>query len=232
MLDPLIGYDQGDGSQLRKSFPEWYNNGFAYGATITPPVGGLMASAPTGDAYGNAASGPLPTAPPPAPAPVMPAQTYGGFNGPENGNSGNAPGSEATGSLLGDARGMYNGLSDVAKAGVASIGNSLSDLIGSGNNGQMADFSGTNMNASGGTDSPSRGGADEGGPGNGGKAGLFKGGIVRANNLSGPKPDSPDDGYTAMERGEGVLTDAAIKHYGKGIVARLNKLQVSKDALR
>jgi hypothetical protein len=33
-----------------------------------------------------------------------------------------------------------------------------------------------------------------------------------------------------MDIGEGVLTAKAIRHYGPGIVARLNKLQVPKGA--
>jgi hypothetical protein len=33
-----------------------------------------------------------------------------------------------------------------------------------------------------------------------------------------------------MDIGEGVLTAKAMKHYGPGIVARLNKLQVPKRA--
>lgn len=69
------------------------------------------------------------------------------------------------------------------------------------------------------------------GSGFGDARGLATGGIVTANRLTGPDPAGPDDGYAALNEGEGVLTAKAIKHYGKGIVARLNKLQVPKEAL-
>lgn len=66
----------------------------------------------------------------------------------------------------------------------------------------------------------------------GGAPGLYRGGMVTRNRLSGPDPDGPDDGFAPLKIGEGVLTAAAMRHYGKGIVGRLNKLSVSKSALR
>jgi hypothetical protein len=59
-----------------------------------------------------------------------------------------------------------------------------------------------------------------------------RGGLVTRNRLQGPDPDGPDDGYGALNVGEGVLTARALKHYGDGIIDRLNKLQVPKKALR
>jgi len=61
--------------------------------------------------------------------------------------------------------------------------------------------------------------------------GMYRGGIVTRNRLTGPNPKGPDDGYVPLNLGEGVLTAAALKHYGPGIVARLNKLAVPKDRL-
>ena len=60
--------------------------------------------------------------------------------------------------------------------------------------------------------------------------GLYHGGIVTQNKLRGPDPSGPDDGHVAMDLGEGVLTAKAVRHYGPGIVERLNKLQVPKRA--
>ena len=72
------------------------------------------------------------------------------------------------------------------------------------------------------------------GNGNGGESGpgSAKGGVITRNKLVGPNPPGPDSGYGKLELGEGVLTDKAIKFYGKGIVARLNRLQVPKERLR
>ena len=61
-------------------------------------------------------------------------------------------------------------------------------------------------------------------------AGMYRGGIVTPNRLQGHNPPGPDDGLVPMDIGEGVLTAKAMKHYGPGIVARLNKLQVPKGA--
>ena len=62
--------------------------------------------------------------------------------------------------------------------------------------------------------------------------GHARGGIIGRNALMGPDPKGPDSGWGKLEVGEGVLTDKALKHYGKGIVARLNRLQVPKARLR
>jgi hypothetical protein len=59
---------------------------------------------------------------------------------------------------------------------------------------------------------------------------MYHGGIVTRNKLRGPDPNGPDDGHVAMDLGEGVLTAKAVRHYGPGIVERLNKLQVPKGA--
>jgi len=60
----------------------------------------------------------------------------------------------------------------------------------------------------------------------------FKGGILTKNKLVGDDPDGPDDGYASVQSGEGVLTRKALKHYGAGIVNKLNKLQVDRAKLR
>lgn len=85
----------------------------------------------------------------------------------------------------------------------------------------------------------SGGGADSAGGGMGGiggmdgaGGGMFRGGIVTANRLRGPDPRGPDDGYVAMDKGEGVLTAEAVRHYGPGLVHRLNRLAVPKKAMR
>ena len=71
-------------------------------------------------------------------------------------------------------------------------------------------------------------GGDMGGMG--GMEGFSHGGHVTRNRLHGPDPVGPDDGYAALNIGEGIITAKAMKHYGKGILSRLNKLQVPKEA--
>ena len=48
----------------------------------------------------------------------------------------------------------------------------------------------------------------------------------------GPDPAGPDDGYAALNIGEGVLTAAAMKHYGPGLLRKLNKLVIPKAAFK
>lgn len=59
---------------------------------------------------------------------------------------------------------------------------------------------------------------------------FFHGGEVTRNSLGGPNPPGPDDGYAALNVGEGVITAAAMKHYGPAFLARLNKLTVPKGS--
>ena len=147
------------------------------------------------------------------------------------------------GKLLG---GLF-GSSDASKGG-PSVGDlSSADLSPSGPGGMggygVATDPTTGAAVNVGTDFSNPGGGGGGGGGAGpdiGAAGdvtaeargSAKGGIITRNKLTGPDPDGPDDGYGKLKLGEGVLTDKALKHYGKGIVARLNKLQVPMERLR
>ena len=102
------------------------------------------------------------------------------------------------------------------------------DLATAAANGGMGDITGNGGNQGGG------GGPDIGAAGDqtAEARGSAKGGIITRNKLVGPNPPGPDSGYGKLELGEGVLTDKAIKFYGKGIVARLNRLEVPKARLR
>ena len=96
---------------------------------------------------------------------------------------------------------------------------------------------GENSSGNGGESGGGGGGGNEtaaggGEAGNGGAENFAAGGVVTRNKLTGPNPPGPDNGYASIQSGEGVLTRAALKHYGPGIVARLNKLLVPKGALR
>ena len=147
-------------------------------------------------------------APPAAPvmpsAPAQPVDMGQGFMQPEGGGGGyGAPAQSNT--TFGDFMNAlgFGGFGSMGSAGPET--NAVGGDIGGGPQGdfggQMGDF-----------------------------AGMYRGGIVTPNRLQGHNPPGPDDGLVPMDIGEGVLTAKAMKHYGPGIVARLNKLQVPKGA--
>ena len=171
-------------------------------------------------------------------APAGPNTTFGdfmtalGFSG--FGNSGNV----ATGQMPGDVTGtgFAQQMADIAAqmgptAGSAPLGAVSSEPLGAIDGGAEGP-SGGNAEAGGGAG----GGGMEAGGGYGGMdgagGGMYRGGIVTANRLRGPDPRGPDDGYVAMDKGEGVLTAEAVRHYGPGLVHRLNRLAVPKKAMR
>lgn len=117
------------------------------------------------------------------------------------------------------------GAPDSGQSGPAD--NSGADNEGAGADGNGGEGSGGagNGGESGG------GGAGEGGEGGGGE-GNYKGGLITRNKLLGPDPAGPDDGYASLNAGEGVITAAAMKHYGPGLLRKLNKLAIPKVALK
>ena len=100
-----------------------------------------------------------------------------------------------------------------------------------------ADNSGAGTDAAGGAAADGNGGAggSSGAAAGGDTSGsgeFHKGGSVTRNRLMGPDPAGPDDGYAALNIGEGVLTAAAMKHYGPGLLRKLNKLVIPKAAFK
>lgn len=166
-------------------------------------------------------------------APMGPNTSFGdfmsalGFSGFGGTSAGQMPG-DVTGT------GFAQQMADIS----AQMGPTASSApLGAVSSEQLGDITGGSDGPSGGgmggMDAGAGGGMDAGGgvggmDGNGG--GMYRGGIVTANRLQGPDPRGPDDGYVAMDKGEGVLTAEAVRHYGPGIVARLNKLAVPKKA--
>lgn len=141
-------------------------------------------------------------------------QAEGGF-GAANDQVGNraAPG------YLGDVLGGL-GLSTGTYGG---IGGGMADGLGLTGNEQM----GHDANAAAGNENASAQGSVDAASA---MDGLWRGGAVTANRLRGPNPPGPDDGFAALDIGEGVMTAAAMKHYGPAFLARLNKLQVPKGS--
>lgn len=160
-----------------------------------------------------------PDAPPPAPFAAQAAPQVAAPNPAEAPPSPFGPGGGGGEGEGGGADGAGDG-----DAGGASGGESSGDSGGADANG--GDGGGGDGGADGG------GEGDGGGGDSGGDGGFFKGGIVTKNKLIGPNPHGPDDGFGPLNKGEGVLTAQAVKFYGRGMVAKLNKLMVPRDALR
>jgi hypothetical protein len=79
-----------------------------------------------------------------------------------------------------------------------------------------------------------RGGGMGGGGmgGDGGGGGFAKGGHVSMQQLQGPNPMGPDDGYGALKSGEYVIKDSAVKKYGIDLMNAINSGKISKGKLR
>ena len=60
------------------------------------------------------------------------------------------------------------------------------------------------------------------GVGIGERGDLAHGGLVTPEHLHGPKPPGEDDGYTALKKGEYVITKAAVEKYGKRMMDAIN----------
>jgi hypothetical protein len=63
-------------------------------------------------------------------------------------------------------------------------------------------------------------------------ANYAKGGYVSMQNLGGPDPMGPDDGYAALKDGEYVINDKAVKKYGIELMEAINSGKISKGKLR
>ena len=176
-----------------------------------------------------------------APAPVnalapQPVDVGQGFAQPEGGGGGYgapAQGNTSFGDFMSALGFSGFGSANNTTSGTAPLGAVTSEPLADISPGIDGGSDGPSGGGMGGMDAGSGGGMDAGGgvggmDGNGG--GMYRGGIVTANRLQGPDPRGPDDGYVAMDKGEGVLTAEAVRHYGPGIVARLNKLAVPKKA--
>jgi hypothetical protein len=207
-------------SGFQRQFPVWMNSG----AQADRPVYDTTQNLPPAAAR--------PAAPVMASAPAAPVDMGQGFMQPEGGGGGyGAP--DQPNITFGDFMNALGfggfGSANNTTSGTAPLGAVSSEPLGAldGGMGGMGS-AGPETNAVGGD----IGGGPQGDFGGqmGDFAGMYRGGIVTPNRLQGHNPPGPDDGYVAMDKGEGVLTAKAIQHYGPGIVARLNKLAVPKGA--
>jgi hypothetical protein len=78
--------------------------------------------------------------------------------------------------------------------------------------------------------------SNPGDPGRGGGGahvggGYAQGGYVSMQDLQGPNPDGPDDGYAALKDGEYVINDKAVNQYGIELMNLINSGKISKGEL-
>lgn len=224
LFNPVSSWNgAGDQSDLKLSYPSWMTDATARGIgnAFTPDY-----ASPTSTAT-DVVAPPVAAAPSLAVPYVAPPVVMGGFEGPnQTGEPGAAPSDASTSSPLGDIKGLASGLADAA-SNLTGIGGGVSDSASQ----AAADASA----ATGPGGAGAANGASGGGPTGADESGAtsnFKGGVLKQNMLMGPNPKGPDTGFASVESGEGVLTREALKHYGPGIVARLNKLMVDKASLR
>jgi len=90
--------------------------------------------------------------------------------------------------------------------------------------GEGGDGGGTGSGTGSGVGNSGEGG---GGPGTGGWA---KGGLI--DNLTGPDPAGPDDGYGKLQVGEYVIKKSAVKKYGQGLLDMINDGKVPAKKMK
>ena len=64
-----------------------------------------------------------------------------------------------------------------------------------------------------------------------GAASYAQGGYVSMQDLQGPNPTGPDDGYAALKDGEYVINDQAVNQYGIELMNLINSGKISKGEL-
>lgn len=228
--DTLFGTAAG-GAAATRLYPQWMRDaaqrGIGVAQSFTPTVPGFI-EVPRGPLTGPTemlqvgGGGGGQTVPGDVVSPYTGAEGAGAVGGMNTGVS-NQPAPAGLSDILGAlglSTGQFGGpassnIDNGAKAMSPDMMNNLGDYGGG---------AGGDVGGKGDMDNGAKGGDT------GAMNGLYRGGIVTRNKLHGPNPAGPDDGYVAMDKGEGVLTAKAIKHYGADIVRRLNKLQVPKEA--
>ena len=220
MPSPLLSYGWAypaatlNSPQLQRAFPSWLND-YGYQGSLATNEAKTFAN-PGVDPYSL-----LPRHDTPTTTPSAETAPQNGFNalmgtagGAAGGSEANIGGLNATG-----AQPDWGGLLGGAKDAFAGLGNAIAGGMGFGGGDGPPNASAGDVAAA-------------AGPGGGSNMQFNRGGIVTRNRLTGPNPPGPDDGMAALDIGEGVLTAKAIRHYGKGVVSKLNRLAVPKSALK
>jgi hypothetical protein len=162
----------------------------------------------------------------------------GGYLGGQIGGGAFSPETNALGQVA--QSGWGNQFTDRFGNPVGSLSN-IASVMNTGNPGVDAadnvgmytgqDFEGEGYDGSDGMGSNDNAGTSDG-IGGGADAGWSDGGMVNPGMLSGPNPPGPDDGYGALDHGEGVLTAKAMDDLGAGNLAKLNKSKKSRQMVK
>jgi len=73
---------------------------------------------------------------------------------------------------------------------------------------------------------------DGSGEGLGANYDKAKGGLITAQNVGGPNPPGPDDGYTGLDIGEFVIKKSAVQKYGENILEKINAGKIPAKRLK
>ncbi len=216
------GFNIGDKGRVGSMLGSGLMGGFgpvgsALGAGIGGSVGGWGAGKSIGTGVGSligSGFGPL-------------GSIAGGYLGGQIGGGAFSPETNALGQEA--QTGWGNQSTDRFGNPVGSLENVVSEM-NKGNNGvDAADNVGGGATT---TDTTAGGMGDFEGGGYDGFSGWSDGGMVNPGMLSGPNPPGPDDGYGALDHGEGVLTAKAMDDLGAGNLAKLNKSKKSRQMVK
>ena len=118
-----------------------------------------------------------------------------------------------------------------AAARDADAAPSTTDGLPQGYDGPNSNRSGSDVDGGAGN-APGTGNNDGGRDAGTGGGFMAKGGLVTARDVKGPNPAGPDDGYTALQKGEYVIKKSAVNQYGRGLLDAINQGKLPAKALR
>lgn len=149
---------------------------------------------------------------------------------------------EAIGAVAASQAGVSHGTQGTTDAMSGGFGDTSTDSTNNTDSGDSSDGNSDSGSSdsggdsgggdSGGGDSGGGGGDSGGGDSGGGDGGYAKGGLVNKSKLKGKNPKGRDDGYAALDAGEYVIRQSAVKKYGIGLFDAINSGKISKQKIK
>lgn len=136
---------------------------------------------------------------------------------------------EAIGAVAASQAGIAQGGQGTTAAMGGGFGDTSAD---NGDSTDSGDSSGGGGDSGGGSDSSGGGDSGGGDSSGGGDGGYAKGGLVKKSKLKGKNPKGQDDGYAALDEGEYVVRQSAVKKYGIGLFDAINSGKISKQKIK